>query len=890
MTVVPAPSGTGCDSLAEAAAIACRMPIGAIRLLDDDAEEQDVLFAAALEHGDLFEVQDLLQDSRFAASGMVARERRLRFFAAVPIRQADGAIIAFLHVADHIPRLLTAGERRILETLASQAAVQIDLQQQLDQLRSLFNGSRDIIYETDANGFFTYINAAALHTMGYEQHQLLGRHFLEVIPEAWRPRMLEIYRTQRAALIPWSYHEFPCLTGSGDEVWLGQSEHAVIRDGRLVAYQMIARDITEIRAAQEALRDAARQKAEFLANMSHELRTPMNGILGMLELLLDSNLGSDQRDLASTAHSSAESLLVILNDLIDFAQVDAGRLLVDKRDFDVRAAIRDVLDLVAEQAHGKGIEVGCAIDPAIPNRLRGDAGRLRQILLNLVGNAVKFTSQGKVNVRVAPDPKHPGTPLLRFRVIDTGIGIPESEWPRLFDPFVQIDGSTTRRFGGVGLGLAMSSRLVKLMGGEIGVESAPGHGSTFWFTVRLERAEESGGPELRLAPALRVLLVDDDATARLLMAAKLKGWGIAADDVSDGISALGTLRAAAAAGRRFDVVVTDLEMQGLHGLALSRIIKADAQLGSPRVIVLSATSPSSGSVVRECGVSSWLAKPVNDGLLRGALFGETPAAEPAREAPGRKILVVEDNDVNQKVVLRQLRTLGYAADCVSNGLEAVAAFERSAYDLILMDCFMPEMDGFHATEEIRRREQDGKRTPIVALTASALESDRQACFTAGMDDFMSKPLRQSDLAGVLQRWIGQPEPCLQNTTAAQAPALDLHSVGLDNLNDDAFIASLLEIYLEQADGLFADAARAVEKNDDTGFLFAVHALNGSSRNIGAIALSRICTTTEEALRAGKQLCLRTALDLIRSRFEEVRRETASLFVFAPETPAIRQAV
>ncbi|MEZ5962885.1 MAG: response regulator [Planctomycetota bacterium] len=552
---------------------------------------------------------------------------------------------------------------------------------------------------------------------------------------------------------------------------IGQIADAFNAVGERLAATLTARDAAELelRSARDAALDAARMKAQFLANMSHEIRTPLNGVIGMTGLLLETAMSAEQRDFAETIRSSGDQLLALINDILDLSKVEAGRMQLECVDFSVRAVVEESLDLLVEQAERKGIEFGCLVDETVASVYRGDPGRLRQVLLNLIGNAVKFTSHGEVVVRVAVEGESEAGTSLAFEVQDTGIGLTPEQQARIFQPFVQADASTTRKFGGSGLGLAISRKIVELMGGVLGVRSELGVGSTFAFRVVLPKAETA--VTAPLVPinlrGRRALVVDDNPTNCRILKTQLSAWGLAVDVAESGSAALGLLRSAAAAGRPYEVAMLDYLMPEMDGLRLARHIKSDESLAGTRLALLtSVTWHGDIADVHAAGIDLRLTKPVRRSRVFDAVcqLVSGVAADPvlATERPedarptfsGLRLLVAEDNSVNLKVMTRMLGRLGCRADAVGNGVEAVEAARRVPYDIILMDCQMPEMDGYEATSHIRREGGVNARTVIVAVTANALQGDRERCHEAGMDDYLAKPVKLEALQATLARWAG----------------------------------------------------------------------------------------------------------------------------------------
>ena len=640
---------------------------------------------------------------------------------------------------------------------------------------SLIDKTWDLIVVTESDLRVAYVTPSSERVLGYAPSELEGRSFGELV----HPADTHVLLTT--------------LMGLGDEGGATSFEVRMRhRDGnfRTIAwnvanhlldpsvngYVLNGGDVTEARKAAKdlvAARDAAlvasKTKSEFVSMMSHEIRTPMNGVIGLTELLLETQLDPEQLELATGVKVSAERLLVIINDILDFSKIEAGKLEIEETELEVADVVDDVGRILAGMAHGKGIELLVDVHPDVPRSLMGDGTRIQQVLLNFGSNAVKFTAEGEVVIRVTLLHQNNERAALRFEVVDTGLGIDPEDQERLFSAFTQADSSTTRRFGGTGLGLTISRQLVELMGGRLGLISAPGEGSTFWFELSLRRAHDAHsaiGADARTLSGQRALVVDDNATNRRILRQQLRSWGVEAVEAVDGFQALEIAGTAAQAGRPFDLGIIDLNMPGMDGIELAESLKGDPATAPTMLFLLSSSGHRMQAAESHLtGFAASLTKPVRSSELFDCLITSLNAgvtldrqATPlgGRAVPAQNsgsVLLVEDNKVNQLVGSKVLENLGYRFDIANNGREALVAFEAGEYDAILMDCQMPEMDGYEATAAIRRLEGGGVRTPIIAMTAAAMEGDREACIAAGMDDFVTKPVRLEIVAAVLERWV-----------------------------------------------------------------------------------------------------------------------------------------
>ncbi len=783
--------------------------------------------------------------------------------------------------------------------------------------RSLTHSANDAIITTDSGGAITFWNTAAQAMFGYEKDDILGASLTRLMPTHYRDA-----HTQGIAR----------MTATGDARVIGRTVelHGLRKDGTefplelslgtwqaggSVFYSAIVRDITErkrqeseLRAAKEAADAANRAKSQFLANMSHEIRTPMNGVIGMTGLLLDTPLTPEQQEYAETIRTSGDALLTIINDILDFSKIESGSLDLEEQPFDLRDCLENALDLLATRAAEKNLDLAYLIDDGVPGTLVGDVTRLRQVLVNLIGNALKFTATGEVVVSVSSQVVAGRRHAVRFAVRDTGIGIPVERMDRLFKSFSQVDSSTTRLYGGTGLGLAISKRLAELMGGAMSVESTPGEGSTFSFTITAAAVPTQARIWQRSAqPSLagrRILIVDDNETNRRILTLQAQNWGMRPRSAAEGTTALEWIRR----GDPFDVAILDMQMPNMDGIALAAAIRIHRNAATLPLVML--TSMGRQVLSDQAHFAAFLAKPIKQSQLHDVLIGIFDAL-PRNAAPvvaaqrldphlaermPLRILIAEDNMVNQKLAVQLLAKMGYRPDVAGNGLEAIQALERQPYDVILMDVQMPEMDGLEATRRICQRWPRADRPHIIAMTADAMQGDREKCLNAGMDDYVTKPVQVAALVVALERacpvavYTGAHERLPDVAESSDPLDTLLDAATLDDIRtlvgDDGEdgLAGLVACFLDDAPRLLNAMRDALDTNDAGALHLAAHTMKSTSALFGATALAALCEMLECRSAADLMSGAREQVDEIRDAYADVERAMHRLV-----TPAILRA-
>ncbi len=839
----------------------------------------------------------------------------------LPIRSYDEIGLlsqAFNEMADSL-RKITASRDELDKEITERRRVEVQLREQSEHMRAITDSAQDAILMMDPEGRISYWNPAAERIFGYTSSEAIGRNLHDLLVparylSAHHGAFPEFQKTGHGAAIGKTL-ELEAIRKGGQEISVQLSLSAVKMESGWHAVGIL-RDITGRKLAEERLIETNRQleaataraeaanvaKSEFLANMSHEIRTPMNGVLGMISILLDSDLDTDQRKYAETIRLSAESLLTIINDILDFSKIEAGKLELDETDFDLGILMENVMDILAVRAQEKGLELNCLVNPGIPCALHGDHTRLKQILINLVGNSMKFTLKGEIFVSVELKKDEDDRILLYFEVRDTGIGIPAGKIDSLFSAFTQVDSSTTRKFGGTGLGLSISKRLAEKMGGAIGVISEEGKGSTFWFTIQLKKQAGKTGAEKEIPESfrdVRMLTVDDNATNRLVMRTLLSSWNFKHDEVEDASSALAAIHGAKKAGSPYHIAFLDMLMPDIDGESLAREIRKDPGISGTILVMMSSAGPAIEKKFRDSGLfDAYFPKPIRKSHLFDCianLLGEKRLSEdiPAEsgasilKAKTAKILLVEDNEINQKVACAILAKLGFSPDLAGNGAEAVKALETKAYDLVLMDVQMPVMDGFEATRMIRDRSSGvlDHDIRIIAMTAHALKDDREKCLEAGMNDYVSKPVNPEELAKAISRQLSGGKATFGTDTAIRRKKgnrginpdiFNINTLMERVFDDNDLLNELIELFLKDAPGLVTSLKDSFRAGDLKKVQNTAHTIKGMAGNFSAESLQKTSLALEQACKAGDPVKAGLLIDTVEMEFELLKKEILKL--------------
>jgi two-component system, sensor histidine kinase and response regulator len=823
--------------------------------------------------------------------------------------------------------------RRVLHStvrdITERRRMEASLRESEETFRAITESASDAIILTDSDGIITFWNPAAHKAFNFSPKEALGRNLHQFIKPSHihedqqrsEPNLFESGQCSAAHRLL----EMVALRKGGSEFPIELNMSPLYLRGQRHAVAII-RDITErkkmeeeMRQAREEAESANRMKSAFLANMSHEIRTPMNGVVGMGTLLLDTELSPEQRDFAETLQRSAESLLTIINDILDYSKVEAGRLELEQIDFNLRHCVEDIADLLALRAQEKGLEFICMVDESLPDYVRGDPGRIRQVLTNLLGNAVKFTEKGEVSLHLRLASPSSDSILLQCEVRDTGIGIAPVDQKKLFQPFTQVDSSTARRFGGTGLGLSITRQLIEMMHGRIEMESEIGHGSIFRFTLALGCAKMTTSLPVSIneLSSHRVLVVDDNETNRRLLQSLLLRWECYCELASDASSAIEILTKASRNGNPFDMALLDMQMPVVSGEELGRRIKQDEALKETRLVMITSLGERGDAQrLMNIGFSGYLSKPIRREQLRRCL--ETVVSLSKAESTAnrqfvtshilaeqrqgsRRILVVEDNPVNRKVARGMIEKLGFLVEMASNGREALDVLRNRAFDLVLMDCQMPEMDGYEATACLRDPDSGmvNSEVPVIAMTANAMKGDREKCLNVGMDDYVSKPVNPAELSAAIERWLDRShkiatvDPCANaashpdnkrkaSTAAPATPTAaeqeDFNRADLlDRLSGDRELATVVvHSFVKEMQGQLVAFGQALADANVGEAQRLAHSIKGSSGNVACSRLHGVASRVESACREG--------------RLDDVRASGAEFFTaFAQAENAFQEA-
>ena len=828
----------------------------------------------------------------FAASAMPAR--RMADRRDIHGRRADGSLF---DAEASISQVKLDGKMffaAILRDVSDSRQATRSLARSESRFRELAATAPVGIFQTDSRGMFVYVNDRWSEMAGMALVEATGGGWMRAVHPADRARVQTDWHRSVTTLEPFEL-QYRFLRPDGNETWvMARAVHSRDAAGAVIGSLGTVTDVTEshhqslaLERAKSEAETAARAKSLFLANMSHEIRTPLNAVIGMTTLLLETPMSEDQRDFARTIRASGETLLEIINDILDYSKADVGKLEIEQQVFDLRQCVEDSLDLVAPRALEKRLNLAYMIEDGTPESLVGDASRIRQILVNLLSNAVKFTHQGEVFVAVDGETVDDRTYRIRFSVQDSGIGIAAEHLPRLFQSFTQVDASTTRKYGGTGLGLAISKRLAELMGGSVSVQSEPGHGSLFQVTVLVRVAESGGAPDFlqRDVPTLagkRLLIVDDNLTNRRILTRMALLWGMVPSTLPSALEALDRIRH----GERYDVAVLDMSMPGIDGIGLAVGIRR--QLSAVELPIVMLTSLGQRQALQEehgADLAAYLSKPIKASQLFSTLLSVVqgqrspppPPPDPVQSAPMTmeglpvRVLVAEDNAVNQRVALRLLQRLGYRADVVANGLEVIDAVERQDYDVVLMDIQMPEMDGLQAARWIVQRRGAIGLPRIVAMTANAMPGDREAYIAAGMDGYVAKPINLEELASAMAgvSSFAQASPGTQGRRAVLDRSRLDHLLSMQDTGEPNLVFEVIDLFVADAPGHVEALRQALEAGDTRLLARTAHRLLSATQNIGAHNMSSLCLEIERLGRLGEMGVLASMVPNLARELEKV---------------------